>query len=74
LAVDESAKDDLAAKLKALSLERGESTPAKVESIAILEKEPIAGPNKPPAPGNGDSIEGYTPRQVRFASMHEDSS
>ena len=69
LAITGSANEDLNAKLKALSLERGESTVPKTDIIEILEKEPDAG--LPPAPASADSgaIEGHKPRQVRFATQ-----
>ena len=66
LAISDAASDDLNAKLKALSIERGDSNPADREPISIVEKDNDSA-SEPPKLGEGDLVEGHRPRQVRFA-------
>lgn len=65
LSIDESAKDDLEAKLKELSLERGDSGRRNVGSIDIVERQPTE-VAEPPQPTAQNSVEGHNPRRVRF--------
>ncbi|ETN47133.1 uncharacterized protein HMPREF1541_01323 [Cyphellophora europaea CBS 101466] len=68
MSIDATAKDDITAKLKELSLERGDGgVEAKTGDFAIVEKESTRA-SEPPQPGGQDTIEGHDPRKVRFGN------
>jgi hypothetical protein len=62
-----STEEDMAEKMQALALERGESD-KKVTSgpLSIFEKEVKSLPKAPGLKGSSDSVEGHRPRKVRF--------
>lgn len=66
LSIDDAAKTDLNAKLKELSLERGNVSKPVDASFDIAEKEPTEGIPEAPQVTGEDSIEGYNPGKVRF--------
>lgn len=65
LSIEESAKDDLEAKLKELSLERGDGGKKGIGDIDLIERQPTEAA-EPPQPTTQDSVEGHNPRRVRF--------
>lgn len=65
LSIEESAKDDLEAKLKELSLERGDGGKKSIGDIDLVERQP-AEAAEPPQQTAQDSVEGHNPRRVRF--------
>ena len=58
-------KDELATKLKELSLERGDGGKTKTKNFQVLEKEPGDHTTAPPQPGKGDLIEGLPTKTTR---------
>lgn len=66
LAINGAATDELNAKLKSLSLERGDSEPARFDSIAIVERDSGVAPGGVYDSANEESIEGHKPGQVRI--------
>lgn len=54
-----SSNEELNAKMKALSLERGESKMSHPANIDIVEKDSGSAPNAPSASGHEDLIEGH---------------
>lgn len=65
LSIRDSGRDVLEAKLKDLSLERGDGVNADVGNIDVVERETTAA-SDPPLPSVQDSVEGHHPRKVRF--------
>jgi RNA polymerase II-associated protein 2 len=69
LTLDETARADLSAKMKELSLERGDGSKPQPTSLEVAEREVSSDEVPlPPDPGGLDSIEGHNPRKVRFAA------
>ena len=66
LSLDEAAKDDLNGRLKELSLERGDGSRAQTTLLEVTERQTPDETPQPPAQTDGDEIEGYNPRKVRF--------
>jgi hypothetical protein len=59
LTIAGSSSDELDAKLKALSLERGDTKGSQPADIKVVEKDSDATPNAPIVIDQGDSIEGH---------------
>ena len=72
LSLKQHEKDDVAERLKVLSLERGEApgSSRKVGELDIVEKANIEASSRPPQPthSHAGTVEGYRPRKVHFAA------
>jgi RNA polymerase II-associated protein 2 len=67
LSLDKTARADLSAKMKELSLERGDGARPKPTSLEVAERDVSSDEVPlPPNPSGEDSIEGHNPRKVRF--------
>jgi RNA polymerase II-associated protein 2 len=66
LSIAEPAKDELEAKLKELSLERGDEGKPVTTSIDIVEKDRDDAVAEPPSALVANGVEGHEVRQVRF--------
>lgn len=67
LSVEESAKDEIVAGLKGLSLERGDAGKASRSSLDITESQGVEHPQPPRSSGPG-IVKGHSARQVRFGN------
>ena len=72
LSLKQDEKDDVAERLKVLSLERGEAPgPSRKEGeLDIVEKANLEATSRPPQPthSHAGTVEGYRPKKVRFAA------